>query len=176
MILCWTSLSVAHSPFQTDTLWFFNEELCRSLPLVFDRNVIRGGTLPGFRFAPRADVFMTPRSFPENSCFCDGAEKELCEMIGDGMFAVSSCQFDAPIILSWPHFLNANQSYLASVKGLHPDPEKHSFYFDVQPTTGTTLSAKARIQINIAIKRNTAFKAVSEVLLTFVCDMAFGLS
>ena len=113
---------------------------------------------------------MTPRSFPENSCFCDGAEKELCEMIGDGMFAVSSCQFDAPIILSWPHFLNANQSYLASVKGLHPDPEKHSFYFDVQPTTGTTLSAKARIQINIAIKRNTAFKAVSEVHSTFVCD------
>ena len=37
--------------------------------------------MPGFRFSPRSDVFMTPRSFPQNSCYCDGAEKELCEMI-----------------------------------------------------------------------------------------------
>jgi len=63
-----------------------------------------------------------------------------------------------------PHFLHANQSYLNSVSGLRPDPEKHSFYFDVQPTTGTTLSAKARIQINMAIKRNTAFSAISQVI------------
>jgi len=71
-------------------------------------------------------------------------------MIGDGMFAISSCQFDAPIILSWPHFLHANQSYLNSLTGLTPDAEKHSFYFDVQPTTGTTLAAKARIQVSIS--------------------------
>ena len=86
-------------------------------------------------------------------------------MIGDGMFAISSCQFDAPIVLSWPHFLHANQTYLDSLAGLSPDAEKHSFYFDVQPTTGTTLAAKARIQINLAIKQNTAFTAVSRVSL-----------
>ncbi len=116
--------------------------------MVFSQDVIHAGVLPGFRFSPRSDVFMTPRSYPENSCFCDGAEKELCDMIGDGMFAISSCQFDAPIILSWPHFLHANQSYLNSLTGLTPDAEKHSFYFDVQPTTGTTLAAKARIQVS----------------------------
>ena len=133
--------------------------------MVFSRDVIHAGVLPGYRFSPRSDVFATPRSYPENSCFCDGAEKELCDMIGDGMFAISSCQFDAPIVLSWPHFLHANQSYLNSLTGLTPDAEKHSFYFDVQPTTGTTLAAKARIQINLAIKKNKAFKAVSQVQL-----------
>ena len=131
--------------------------------MVFDREVVRAGTLPGFRFSPRPDVFMSPRTVPENSCFCDGAEKELCDMIGDGMFAISSCQFDAPIVLSWPHFLHANQTYLNSLTGLNPDADKHSFYFDVQPTTGTTLSAKARIQINLAIKRNTAFGVINRV-------------
>jgi hypothetical protein len=80
------------SPLQTDTLWFFNEELCRSMPMVFDRDVVRAGTLPGFRFTPRSDVFVTPRTSPENACYCSGAERELCDMIGDGMFAISSCQ------------------------------------------------------------------------------------
>jgi len=148
---------------KTDTLWFFNEELCRSLPMVFDQEVTHSGNLPGYRFSPRPDVFMTPRTAPENMCYCDGKEKELCDMIGDGMFAISSCQFDAPIILSWPHFLYANQSYINSVKGLQPDADRHSFYFEVQPVTGTTLAAKARVQINLGIKNNPAFSAVKNV-------------
>ncbi len=75
-------------------------------------------------------------------------------------------QFDAPIILSWPHFLHANQSYINSVKGLQPDADRHSFYFEVQPVTGTTLAAKARVQINIGIKNNPAFSAVKNVSLS----------
>ena len=72
-----------------------------------------------------------------------------------------------------PHFLHANQSYLDSLSGLNPDADKHSFYFDVQPITGTTLAAKARIQINLAIKQNKAFNAISQVRLikdTFLFD------
>ena len=53
--------------------------------------------------------------YPDNKCFCDG--EELCDMIGDGMFAVPKCQFDAPIVLSWPHFLHANETFQKSVIG-----------------------------------------------------------
>ena len=48
------------------------------------------------------------------------------------MFAVSKCQMDAPIVLSWPHFLHANSSFLKAVDGLNPDQDKHGFYFDIQ--------------------------------------------
>ena len=79
-------------------------------------------------------------------------------MTGDGMFAVSKCQFDAPIVLSWPHFLHANEGFRENITGISkPDPEKHGFWFDIQPTTGTTLSAKARIQINLAVQPSDYF-------------------
>ena len=114
---------------QEDTLWFFNDELCRSIPLVFDKEVT-SVDIPGYRFIPRSDVFTTPRTTPENECFC--TDEDLCDVIGDGMFAVSKCQMDAPIVLSWPHFLHANSSFLNAVDGLNPDQDKHGFYFDIQ--------------------------------------------
>ena len=78
-------------------------------------------------------------------------------------FGVSACQFNAPIVLSWPHFMGANSSFVNAIEGLNPNPADHEFYFDVQPTTGTTLAAKARLQVNIAIKRTDTFQAVSKV-------------
>ena len=66
--------------------------------------------MPGYRFIPRNDVFKVDfEKYPQNKCFCDG--EELCEIIGDGMFAVPKCQFKAPIILSWPHFLHVNETF-----------------------------------------------------------------
>jgi len=147
-----------------ETLWFFNDQLCRSLPLVFDKSVKSKGEMPGYRFVPREDVFkMDFKKYPENQCFCD--DEELCKIIGDGMFAVPKCQFKAPIVLSWPHFLHANETFRKHhVTGLEPaDPEKHGFWFDVQPITGTTLSAKARVQINIAVRKDEAFTKIANV-------------
>jgi len=149
---------------EDETLWFFNDQLCRSLPLVFEKEIKSRGDMPGYRFVPREDVFkMDFEKYPQNKCFCD--DEELCEIIGDGMFAVPKCQFKAPIILSWPHFLHANETFQnTTFTGLEPaDPEKHGFWFDVQPITGTTLSAKARVQINIAIRRDEAFTKISSV-------------
>ena len=98
-----------------EQLWFFNDQLCRSMPLVFDSQV-KSGELPGYRFVPHDNVFKIDfDKYPENECFCDG--EELCDMIGDGMFAVSKCQFNAPIILSWPHFLHANQTFFDKIEG-----------------------------------------------------------
>ena len=43
------------------------------------------------------------------------------------------------------------------------DPEKHGFWFDVQPTTGTTLSAKARVQINIGVRQDGSFTGIQHI-------------
>lgn len=104
---------------------------------------------------------MSPASFPENECFC--TDRTLCDMLGDGFFGVSRCQFDAPIVLSWPHFLKAEQRFHDSVEGLRPDKERHGFWFDIQPVTGTTLSAKARIQVNLAVKNMDTFTEMQNV-------------
>ena len=66
-------------------------------------------------FSPRSDVFMSPTSVPENECFC--TDEKLCSALGDGMFGISTCQFGAPIVLSWPHFLGANDTYRNAVEG-----------------------------------------------------------
>eukprot|EP00096_Caligus_rogercresseyi_P010603 TRINITY_DN3930_c0_g1_i1.p1 TRINITY_DN3930_c0_g1~~TRINITY_DN3930_c0_g1_i1.p1 ORF type:complete len:633 (-),score=188.22 TRINITY_DN3930_c0_g1_i1:556-2454(-) len=146
---------------KSDTLWFFNDQLCRSLPLVYDKEIVSRSGLPGYRFKPRSDVYKSRDSVPENACFC--TDETLCQLIGDGMFPVSVCQFNAPIVLSWPHFLGANESARNSVEGLRPLEESHGFWFDVQPTTGTTMSARARIQINLAIKNVPGFSQVKKV-------------
>jgi hypothetical protein len=74
-------------------------------------------------------------------------------VIGDGLFDVRNCQFDAPIVLSWPHLLHAEDKYQDAIQGLSPQEDEHGFWFDIQPVTGTTVSAKARIQINILVRK-----------------------
>jgi hypothetical protein len=93
----------------SDTLWFFNDQLCRALPMVYSKTVEHKG-LPGLRFKPREDVFMSATKFKENSCYA-GPEYE----VGDGVFDVRVCQFDTPIVLSWPHFLHAEEKYSSAV-------------------------------------------------------------
>jgi len=152
---------------KSNTLWFFNDQLCQSMPLVFQREVT-ASRLPGYRFVPRSDVFKQPRSEPSNACFCE--DEPLCDHIGDGMFSISKCPkiLNAPIVLSWPHFLHANTSFIEAVDGMRPQQDKHQFYFDVQPTTGTTLSARARAQINIAVLRNEDFSGLHKLNNTIV--------
>lgn len=48
---------------------------------------------------------------------------------------------DSPILLSFPHFYLANDSYRTALEGISPpDPEKHNFYIDVQPVSTKALA------------------------------------
>ena len=76
-------------------------------------------------------------------------------------------------MLSWPHFLNGEQRFLDAVGGLRPDREKHGFWFDIQQTTGTTLAAKARLQINIALKHMGNYTAMSKINDTILPTLWF---
>jgi len=142
---------------KNDTLWFFNDQLCRAIPLVFEKDIEQEG-LPGLRFVPRQDVFMSAKKYPENRCYAGEGREE-----GDGVFDVTVCQFGAPIVLSWPHFLGADQKYRDAVEGLNPEKSKHGFWFDIQDVTGTTLSAKARFQINMKVPNLESFTDLSKV-------------
>ena len=43
----------------------------------------------------------------------------------------------APIALSYPHFYQADQSFLDAVVGLKPNKTEHQFYVDVLPQFGS---------------------------------------
>lgn len=49
-----------------------------------------------------------------------------------------------------------------SVIGISPpEEEKHQFFIDVQPLMGTTLKARARVQINLAVSQVRDIKQVA---------------
>ncbi|RXG72842.1 Scavenger receptor class B member 1 [Armadillidium vulgare] len=136
----------------------FNENLCRSLPLVYN-NTLKHQGINAWRFVPPADVYANVSTKPENKCFC--VRGPPC--IGGGVFDISPCKFNVSSVLSWPHFYQADEKYLNAVTGLKPDPQKHSLFIDVNPTLGMPLSAEARIQINFITKGLPTIKPVANL-------------
>ncbi|KAL7633573.1 UNVERIFIED_CONTAM: hypothetical protein RMT77_016106 [Armadillidium vulgare] len=141
-----------------DVLYMFNENLCRSLPLVYN-NTLKHQGINAWRFVPPADVYANVSTKPENKCFC--VRGPPC--IGGGVFDISPCKFNVSSVLSWPHFYQADEKYLNAVTGLKPDPQKHSLFIDVNPTLGMPLSAEARIQINFVTKGLPTIKPVANL-------------
>nr|XP_018906943.1 PREDICTED: scavenger receptor class B member 1 isoform X1 [Bemisia tabaci] len=143
---------------QNTTIYVFDKDICRLLPLVYKQTVITNGQVEGYRFTPPKDVFADASVNPENDCFCPSGPP----CAPSGMMNVSACQFDSPVLLSFPHFYLGDQKYREAVEGISPpDPEKHEMYIDVQPEMGVTLRARARIQINLAVSQVIDIKQVA---------------
>ncbi|CAG0887642.1 unnamed protein product [Darwinula stevensoni] len=130
---------------QSDTVWIYLSDMCRSLPLVFEKEIEREG-VSTFRFTPPESAFGDPDTYPENRCYCLTSPK--CPP--KGVFNISVCQFGSPVMLSWPHFYMGDPRLREVVKGLSPDKEKHQFYFDINPKLGVAMQVMARFQINLA--------------------------
>ena len=60
----------------------------------------------------------------------------------------------APIALSFPHFYQADPSYVEAVVGLKPNKSLHQFYMDVEPTLGFPLAIRPRFQLNVVIRND----------------------
>ncbi|XP_050678268.1 lysosome membrane protein 2 isoform X1 [Leptidea sinapis] len=140
---------------RNDTLHIYDKDLCRLLPLRYLKDVESAAGVEGFRFTPPEDVFASDE---HNKCFCPAGPP--CSP--NGLFNVSLCQYDSPIMLSFPHFYLADESLREAVEGISPpDPEKHRLYIDVQPEMGTAMQARARIQINLAVSQVVDIKQVA---------------
>lgn len=68
-------------------------------------------------------------TYHENTCFCQGP----CSY--SGLMNVSACRYGAPAFVSLPHFLYGDPVLRQNLSGLRPDPEKHAFYFSVEPVS-----------------------------------------
>ncbi|XP_069192737.1 lysosome membrane protein 2-like [Procambarus clarkii] len=97
---------------KNETLYIFNGQLCRSLPLVYNSTVSHGG-LEAYRFVHPEDMFTYGRAHPENSCFCG---KQGCPI--NGVLDMKPCYFGASVAFSFPHFYNGNPKLRHLVHGL----------------------------------------------------------
>lgn len=135
-----------------DTLYIFNGQLCRSIPLVYN-STVQSGALEAYRFVPPEDIFSYGRANPENSCYCG---PQGCPP--KGVLDMKPCYFGASVGFSFPHFYNGDPKLRHVVRGLRPDETKHRTEFDIYPDLGVPLRVKLRMQMNVMLDRSQALE------------------
>ncbi|XP_074604878.1 protein croquemort-like isoform X2 [Brevipalpus obovatus] len=146
------SASDFQRPFQEtplEKLNIFVGDICRSLDLPFNRSVYKH-SVKAHRYAATEAIFNY--DVPENICWCENASRPLCPPSGVG--TIAPCQHGSPSAASLPHFLHGDPVLRERVRGLEPNPHKHEFYMDIEPTLGIATKVKVAMQINVLLERN----------------------
>ncbi|XP_054708652.1 scavenger receptor class B member 1-like isoform X2 [Uloborus diversus] len=134
-------------PNQTgDNLELFVTDICRSLSFKYLKK-LKVKNIPAYRYWADNTQLDNGKYNPENKCFCSD---DIC--LPAGSINVSACKFDAPAVVSYPHFLYADSIYSQGVIGMKPDPKLHQMYLDIVPEMGIPISVAARMQINIVFE------------------------
>lgn len=151
------------------SLDFYTSLMCRRIKLDFEKEVEHAG-LNSYRYIPSIKQMASPNDpddnvkNEENSCYC--VEGFSC--LKSGVFNMEPCKRTpdrprgAPIALSYPHFYQADQSYLDAVEGLSPNKEKHQFYIDLAHEFGFPLAIRPRFQLNAIMRKDTDIDVMSE--------------
>ncbi|XP_028134254.2 sensory neuron membrane protein 2 [Diabrotica virgifera virgifera] len=132
----------------------FSTDICRRVEVSYSST----GTykdIEGYRYEPKSDTFYSKLANVEEDCFCTGRTLNpngVRDCYLNGVIDVYDC-FGAPLLLSFPHFLHADESYINGVQGVtSPDPEKHGIYLLIEPNTGTPLQGRKRVQLNVVLR------------------------
>uniref|UniRef100_A0A669DHJ6 Scavenger receptor class B member 2 n=1 Tax=Oreochromis niloticus TaxID=8128 RepID=A0A669DHJ6_ORENI len=130
----------------------------RSLYTVYEEDVTVKG-ITGYRFVPPSSVFANLTVNPDNAGFCVPAGNCL----GSGLLNVSVCKEGAPIIMSSPHFYQADEKFAQDIFGMTPNKEEHQTAIDINPLTGVVLQAAKRLQINVYVEQIPNFSQTGNV-------------
>ncbi|KAK6640143.1 hypothetical protein RUM44_011829 [Polyplax serrata] len=132
---------------ETD-IYLFSSDLCRYIQYKYSEKV-KVSDVNGFKYVADADLFDNGTSDPSNKCFCNG------QCLPSGVLNISLCRFGAPVFTSYPHFYQADPTYLNAFVGLKPNRILHENFIALEPTYGIPLEIAARIQINVLVKPNS---------------------
>ncbi|ODM95819.1 Lysosome membrane protein 2 [Orchesella cincta] len=153
---------------ENSTLKIFYPELCRSVYLKF-KGVKNYKGISVDKFSFTADLLEDPRVNKDLKCFCSKpivpTENPFEGCLKKGFIDYASCKQESPLLVSYPHFLHADDEYISKVDGLKPDKDKHETEFLIEPKTGKILSATRKFQFNIKMRplhnveyfKNTSF-------------------
>ncbi|XP_044131588.1 scavenger receptor class B member 1 isoform X1 [Bufo gargarizans] len=129
-------------PFRTPSqpLEFYSPDACRSMKLVYEKEESFRG-IPTYRYTAPNYLFANGSDYPPN--------KGFCPCVASGVMNVSSCRFNAPLFLSFPHFYNADPGFVEAVDGLHPSEKLHSLFLDLHPLTGIPMNCSIKMQLSL---------------------------
>ncbi|KAJ8298098.1 hypothetical protein KUTeg_024629, partial [Tegillarca granosa] len=113
---------------KSDKLFLFSSDICRSIYMEYEGDTTTRG-IDTYKFGVPPVVFLDYKHNPDNAGYC--SPKGNC--LPSGLLNCSICREGAPVILSQPHFLAANQSVIDSIIGLHPNKEEHQTVIHVEP-------------------------------------------
>ncbi|XP_005388239.1 PREDICTED: lysosome membrane protein 2 [Chinchilla lanigera] len=140
---------------EDEVLYVFPSDFCRSVYITFsDYESVEG--LPAFRYKVPAEILANTT---ENAGFC--LPEGNC--LGSGVLNVSICKNGVPIIMSFPHFYQADERFISAIQGLHPNKEDHETFVDINPLTGIILRAAKRFQINIYVQKLEDFIETGDI-------------
>uniref|UniRef100_A0A182NIC7 Scavenger receptor class B n=1 Tax=Anopheles dirus TaxID=7168 RepID=A0A182NIC7_9DIPT len=128
-----------------DTVYIYDKDLCRTLPLVYREPVEKDGITADL-YTLADDAYGPPNE--NNSCFDHSHYKKYY-----GLQNISPCQYGAPVYISNPHFYKSDPQLLDAVEGLTPNEEQHKTYFKIQPTLGVPLEGQVRVQLNLLVEK-----------------------
>ncbi|XP_056647456.1 scavenger receptor class B member 1 [Diorhabda sublineata] len=131
-----------------DFVYIYDKDVCRIFPLQYRESISKHG-ISADLYTPPDDVFETVDKNPDNKCFCPG--NEFCPP--KGLQNISPCQFDSPVYISFPHFLDADPSLSERFEGLQPNRDKHQSYFKIQTKLGVPLEGQIRVQLNLKVDK-----------------------
>lgn len=110
------------------TISFFSPDMCRSVPLDYEKDVeVHGVT--GYKFSGGERSVDNGTVYPENWCYAVG------EGTYSGVLNISSCRFGTPVFMSYPHFYGADPYYKRQVEGMDPIEDKHQFFMTLEPVS-----------------------------------------
>lgn len=153
---------------ENEELEIFNTDICRTVKLIYKNSDESYQGIKGYRYEASPTLFRPATILPEDDCYCTKATKDIsgkdnCYL--DGAFDFKPC-LGAPILVTQPHFLNADQHYRDGVEGLNPDASKHNIYLLVEPNTGTPLTGRKRIQLNVNMRNEPLISAITPKNMT----------
>ncbi|VDM57011.1 unnamed protein product [Angiostrongylus costaricensis] len=152
---------------KSDSLPIFISDVCRFARFLHVEVSVMG--ISGYRFSLPHEEF--DYSQPENCGFCnpntlsrygayDRPVNSSC--LPTGLLDISGCK-KSPIIISKPHFYQANDIVRSFVPRFKPSYGNDETTLDIEPTTGTVLAANKRLQINVLVNQFPTIGAYSVI-------------
>ncbi|XP_059054544.1 scavenger receptor class B member 1 [Achroia grisella] len=121
----------------------YRKQACGILPFQFNRQTKEKYGFNYYRFELDKASF---DNSSEYACECD------YNCLPNGFVDIGNCYYGFPIVLSKVHFLDADPSQIKHFEGLHPNPELHNSFMEMEPTIGIPLSLKMNFQVNMAVR------------------------
>ncbi|XP_030046438.1 lysosome membrane protein 2 [Microcaecilia unicolor] len=150
-----------------ETLYMFVSDLCRSIYITYQSSQSVKG-ITAYRFVPPSKLFANVTINPDNAGFCVPAGNCL----GTGILNVSTCMQGVPILLSNPHFYQAEDKYIHDIEGMHPNQEDHESFIDINPLSGVIVRAAKRLQVNVYVRQIPEF-TIPEKIRTMVFPVMY---